>query len=117
MSAGENLALVRELLEAMRAHDIQKGVSYYAEDSVLDMIPVRGVIRGPKGLASAWGMAWTAFPDQYYKEANMFAYGGLRGVRGRHGRDPERSLPGPATHWQGHVCASRLHLADRGRQR
>ena len=75
MSAEENLALVKELLEAMRAHDIPKGTSYYAEDSILDMIPVRDVIRGPEGLAAAWGMAWTAFPDQTYEEENIFAYG------------------------------------------
>ena len=59
MSTEKNLELVMELLDAMRAHDIRKGTSFYAEDSVLDMIPVRGVVRGPQGLAAAWGMAWT----------------------------------------------------------
>jgi steroid delta-isomerase-like uncharacterized protein len=73
MPAKDNLAMVKELLDAMRRHDIKKGTSYYAEDCLVDIIALREVVRGRAGLASAWSMAWTAFPDQYYEEKNMFA--------------------------------------------
>ena len=75
MSSERNLAIVKELLDVMRSHDIEKGVSYFTEDCVLDIIPVRDLIRGHDGVAAAWGMAWTAFPDQYYTEDNIFAHG------------------------------------------
>ena len=107
MSTEKNLELVKELLDAMRAHDIRKGTSYYAEDSVLDMIPVEGVVRGPQGLAAAWGMAWTAFPDQYYREDNLFAYGDyvcFEGVMGGTQQGTYLGLPPTGKHMSVRVC-------------
>ena len=38
-------------------------------------MPLEQPIRGREGLAAAWRMAWSGFPDQYYKEDRMFACG------------------------------------------
>ena len=73
MSATENLELVRELLEAMRQHDVERAISYYHEDCLLDIVPLQRPMRGRDRLAAAWGMAWSGCPDQYYTEKNMFA--------------------------------------------
>lgn len=107
MSTEKNLELVKSLLDAMRAHDIRKGTSFYAEDSVLDMIPVQGVVQGPQGLAAAWGMAWTAFPDQYYREDNIFAYGDyvcFEGVMGGTQQGTYLGLPPTGKHMSVRVC-------------
>ena len=101
MSTEQNLALIRELLDAMRAHDIERSTSYYAEDCVLDIIPVRDLIRGRDGLAGAWGMAWTAFPDQYYTEKNMFAQGdwvAFEGIMGGTNKGEYLGLPPTGKH-------------------
>ena len=101
MVVEKNLAMVRELLDAMRSHDIKKGVSYYADDCVLDMIPVWDLVHGRDGLASAWGMAWAAFPDQYYAEKNMFAQGdyvAFEGIMGGIHNGPYLGLPPTGKH-------------------
>ena len=101
MSSERNLGIVKELLDVMRSHDIEKGVSYFTEDCVLDIIPVRGLILGHAGVSAAWGMAWTAFPDQYYTEENIFAYGDyvvFEGVFGGTQRGPYLNLPPTGKH-------------------
>ena len=75
MTAEQNLAIIRDLLAAMRQHDVEKGVSFYAKDCVIDIVPLEQPIRGREGLAAAWRMAWSGFPDQYYKEDRMFPCG------------------------------------------
>jgi ketosteroid isomerase-like protein len=47
----------------MRQHDVEKGVSFYAKDCVIDIVPLEQPIRGREGLAAAWRMAWSGFPD------------------------------------------------------
>ena len=96
MTARENLAMVKELLEAMRRHDVEKGISFYAEDCTLDMIASRNLIHGKDGLASAWTMSWAALPDQYYTENRMFAtdeYVVFEGVMGGTHQGPYLNIP------------------------
>ena len=101
MSAEENLALVRELLEAMRRHDVDQAVSYYVDDCVVDIAPMRSLVQGRGNLGRTWRMAWTAFPDQYYTERNMFAGGDyvlFEGVMGGTQKGTYMNIPSTGKH-------------------
>ena len=64
MTAEQNLALIRDLLAAMRQHDVEKGVSFYANDCELDIVPREQPIRGRDGLGRglAHGMVGVSRP-------------------------------------------------------
>ena len=101
MTAEQNLAMIRELLEAMRQHDVEKATSYYAEDCVLDIVPLKETIYGRDNVAAALRMAWTAFPDQYYTEQNLFAsddYVLFEGVLGGTQKEKYVNIPPTGKH-------------------
>ena len=101
MSADTNLALIRELLNTMRRHDVEKAITYYAEDCVVDIVPMKEPARGRDGLAGAWRMAWSAFPDQYYTEKSMLASDDhvlFEGVMGGTQKGPYMNIPPTGKH-------------------
>ena len=101
MRAESNLKLIQELLNAMQQHDIEKATSFYVEDCVIRIMPLKHPVHGRAGLAASWGMAWTSFPDQYYEEVNIFADDNqvfFEGIMGGTQKGPYFNIPPTGKH-------------------
>ncbi len=75
MPEKESLRLMRELIEAFNAHDLDRIAAMVDEDYVGESDTLAELVKGRAGYRSLLQMYYTAFPDAHYEIEQMLASG------------------------------------------
>lgn len=62
MSREDGIALVRQLAEAVNAHDMSRLIDFYAEDAVV-VSPAFKTVSGRAAIGAAWAVMFSTYPD------------------------------------------------------
>jgi ketosteroid isomerase-like protein len=119
MSQGQNVELVRAMIDAFNRQDLASGIAIAHPAGEIDWTrslgPLKGVYRGHDGLREFWGAWWSVFeevriePDEFIQTGDDVVVPNISHVRGRDGvRAAARSAHVYAVR-DGKVWRLRLH--------